>query len=92
MTDKVDSSHKRPRHTLERWEVEDEAFWQATGRKVANRNLWVSIPNLLCGFAVWLYWGMLAKFIQKLHFSDPELFKLLRQEFVAKQVLRIRHV
>ena len=31
-------------------------------------------PNLLCGFSVWLYWGMLAKFIQKAHFSNPELF------------------
>ena len=38
---------------LERWDVEDEQFWESTGKKVANRNLWISIPNLLCGFAVW---------------------------------------
>jgi MFS transporter, NNP family, nitrate/nitrite transporter len=60
--------------TPERWEVEDAAFWEAEGRRVANRNLWISIPNLLCGFAVWLYWGMVAKFIQKIHFGNPELF------------------
>ena len=56
------------------WEVEDETFFRDTGRRIANRNLWVSIPNLLCGFAVWLYWGMLAKFIQKAHFANTEFF------------------
>ena len=57
------------------WDPEDDGFWARTGKKVANRNLWVSIPNLLLGFAVWIYWGMVAKYIQKLHFaSDGELF------------------
>lgn len=60
--------------TPERWDVEDEAFWEKVGKKVANRNLWVSIPNLLLGFAVWIYWGMLAKFIQRAHFANPDLF------------------
>ena len=59
---------------LERWDVEDEQFWEESGKKVAYRNLWISIPNLLCGFSVWLYWGMLAKFIQKIHFASPEAF------------------
>ena len=59
---------------LEKWDVEDESFWQSTGKKTAYQNLWVSIPNLLCGFAVWLYWGMLAKFMQKAHFANPEPF------------------
>ena len=60
--------------TPERWDVEDEQFWESTGKRVANRNLWISIPNLLCGFAVWLYWGMVAKFVQSLHFADTSLF------------------
>ena len=59
---------------LDYWEPEDEAFWNSKGSKIAYRNLWISIPNLLCGFAVWLYWGMIAKFIQKLHFADSSLF------------------
>ena len=25
--------------------------WEGTGKKVAYRNLWISIPALLCGFA-----------------------------------------
>ena len=60
---------------LERWEPEDEQFWASTGKTVAKRNLWISIPNLLLGFSVWIYWGMVAKYIQKLHFaSDGSLF------------------
>jgi NNP family nitrate/nitrite transporter-like MFS transporter len=61
-------------HTLDHWDVEDEGFWAKTGKKVASRNLWISIPNLLCGFAVWLYWGMVAKFVQKAHFANVDLF------------------
>ncbi len=62
-------------HPLEGWDPDNEQYWEETGKKVANRNLWVSIPNLLLGFAVWIYWGMVAKYIQKLHFgSGGELF------------------
>ncbi|MDH3591512.1 MAG: hypothetical protein OER88_06520, partial [Planctomycetota bacterium] len=60
--------------TLERWDVEDPAFWEGEGKRIANRNLWISIPNLLCGFAVWIYWGMIAKAMQALHFGNTELF------------------
>ena len=60
--------------TPQRWEVEDEAFWESEGKRIANRNLWISIPNLLCGFAVWLYWGMIVKEMQKLHEVNPDFF------------------
>jgi NNP family nitrate/nitrite transporter-like MFS transporter len=61
--------------TLEKWDVEDETFWQKEGHTIAQRNLWGSIPNLLLGFAVWIYWGMVAKYLQQLHFgSDRTLF------------------
>ncbi len=59
---------------LTHWDPEDETFWEGEGKAIASRNLWISIPNLLCGFSVWLYWGMVAKFIQKAHFANPELF------------------
>ncbi len=61
--------------TPQTWDVEDNAFWDGEGKKIANRNLWISIPNLLLGFSVWIYWGMVAKYIQKLHFAtEGELF------------------
>ena len=67
-------SREGPSSRLPYWDPDDEQFWVEKGRSVAMRNLLVSIPNLLCGFAVWLYWGMVAKFIQRLHFADETLF------------------
>ena len=32
---------------ITKWDIEDNAFWDATGRRVANRNLLISIPSLL---------------------------------------------
>ena len=61
------------------WDVENEQFWDSTGKSIANRNLWVSIPNLLCGFSVWLYWGMIIKVMQRIHFANPELFNFTFQ-------------
>ena len=60
------------------WDVEDEQFWETTGKKVASRNLWISIPSLLCGFAVWLYWSVIT--VQMLNlgfpFTKDELFTI----------------
>lgn len=69
-------SHDSPDRTWPNyWDPEDETFWDREGKRIANRNLWISIPNLLLGFAVWIYWGMVAKYIQQLHFaSGGDLF------------------
>ena len=60
------------------WDVEDDDFWKSTGKKVASRNLWISIPSLLVGFAVWLYWSVIT--VQMLNlgfpFTTAELFTL----------------
>jgi len=57
------------------WDPEDEGFWSREGKRIATRNLWISIPNLLLAFAVWIYWGMVAKYIQQIHFAtDGILF------------------
>src|SRR3569833_2385497 len=39
------------------WRPEEPAFWEAKGRKVARRNLWISTYNLLLSFAVWMVWS-----------------------------------
>ena len=60
------------------WNVEDNAFWESRGKAIANRNLWISIPSLLCGFAIWLMWGIIT--VQMLNLGFPfkpqELFTL----------------
>jgi len=52
---------------LRYWDPEDAGLWSGRGRRIANRNLWISIPNLLCGFAVWLYWSIIIVQMQNLH-------------------------
>jgi NNP family nitrate/nitrite transporter-like MFS transporter len=73
------------------WNVEDPKFWESTGKKVANRNLWISIPSLLCGFAVWLYWGIIT--VQMLNLGFPlaqsELFTLTAIAGLTGATLRI---
>ncbi len=65
-------------HTLIDWRPEDKDFWDKRGKAIATRNLWISIPCLLCGFAVWLYWGIIT--VQMINlgfpFSQTELFTL----------------
>jgi NNP family nitrate/nitrite transporter-like MFS transporter len=73
------------------WDVEDESFWESTGSKVAKRNLWISIPSLLVGFAVWLYWGIIT--VQMLNLGFPfttgELFTLSAIAGLTGATLRI---
>lgn len=76
---------------IARWEVEDSAFWASTGKGVANRNLWISIPSLLCGFAVWLYWSIIT--VQMLNlgfpFANSDLFTLSAIAGLTGATLRI---
>ncbi|WP_275097143.1 antiporter [Sedimenticola hydrogenitrophicus] len=76
---------------LQKWDVEDSQFWESEGKRVANRNLWISIPSLLCGFAVWLYWGIIT--VQMLNlgfpFAKSELFTLAAIAGLTGATLRI---
>ena len=52
--------HPRPRrHLLVDWRPDDQGFWEQTGRAIANRNLWLSMPALLLAFAVWVVWSVI---------------------------------
>ena len=42
---------------IDDWRPEDAAFWESQGKRIAYRNLWISVPALLCGFAVWGMWA-----------------------------------
>ena len=76
---------------LLKWDPEDKIFWETKGKKIANRNLWISIPSLLCGFAVWLYWGIIT--VQMLNlgfpFEQSELFTLMAIAGLSGATLRI---
>jgi NNP family nitrate/nitrite transporter-like MFS transporter len=73
------------------WRPEDEKFWESTGKKIAYRNLWISIPALLCGFAVWGMWGIIT--VQMLNlgfpFTQAELFTLTAIAGISGATMRI---
>jgi NNP family nitrate/nitrite transporter-like MFS transporter len=73
------------------WRPEDEKFWETTGKKVAWRNLALSVPALLCGFAVWGMWGIIT--VQMLNlgfpFTQAELFTLTAIAGIAGATMRI---
>jgi len=54
---------------IEKWDPEDEKFWEKEGKSIASKNLWISIPALLLAFAVWLMWGMLIVQMKKMGFT-----------------------
>ncbi len=73
------------------WRPEDDQFWEQSGKRVAYRNLWISVPALLCGFAVWGMWGIIT--VQMLNlgfpFTQAELFTLTAIAGIAGATMRI---
>lgn len=51
------------------WNVDDEGFWKSTGKKIADKNLWTSIPALLLAFSIWIMWGVLIKYMKEFGFN-----------------------
>jgi NNP family nitrate/nitrite transporter-like MFS transporter len=76
---------------LKNWNPDDEQQWASTGKSIATRNLWISIPALLAGFAVWLYWGIITVQMMNLGFSfeKSELFTLMAIAGLSGATLRI---
>jgi len=76
---------------IQTWNPEDEEEWATSGKSIASRNLWISIPSLLCGFAVWLYWGIITVQMLNLGFpyTKPELFSLAAVAGLSGATLRI---
>ncbi|NKQ57478.1 NarK/NasA family nitrate transporter [Amycolatopsis sp. K13G38] len=57
------ATQHRGRRWIEHWEPEDETFWQSTGKKIANRNLWFSIFAEHIGFSIWSLMSVLVLFM-----------------------------
>ena len=73
------------------WRPEDAEFWETTGKRIAYRNLAISVPALLCGFAVWGMWGIIT--VQMLNlgfpFTQAELFTLTAIAGISGATMRI---
>ncbi|MGN8118098.1 nitrate/nitrite transporter [Labrys sp. 22185] len=73
------------------WRPEDPTFWRQTGRAIARRNLWLSIPALLLSFAIWQVWSVVVAKLPLVGFSftTDQLFWLAALPGISGAVLRI---
>lgn len=87
------ATHSVPRQgpVLDDWRPEDAQFWETTGKRIANRNLAISIPALLLAFAVWMMFSAVTVSLPKIGFSftTDELFWLAALPGLSGATLRI---
>ncbi|MBE0595874.1 MAG: NarK family nitrate/nitrite MFS transporter [Desulfuromonadales bacterium] len=76
---------------LTEWKPEDQTFWDSTGKAIATRNLWISIPALFLAFAVWMVWSVVVVNLPNLGFpySTNQLFWLAALPGLSGATLRI---
>lgn len=75
------------------WQPNDESFWEATGKQVAWRTLWITTFCLLLSFSTWF---MVSAIVVKLggigfKFPPEKLFWLTAMPGLAAGTLRIIH-
>ncbi|KRG43959.1 nitrate/nitrite transporter NarK [Stenotrophomonas pictorum JCM 9942] len=73
------------------WRPEDPDYWERTGRRVATRNLIISIPALLLAFAVWVLFSSVTISLPRIGFnlSTDQLFWLVALPSLSGATLRI---
>jgi NNP family nitrate/nitrite transporter-like MFS transporter len=78
-------------HLIQDWRPEDPGFWNDTGRAIARRNLWISIPALLLSFAVWMVWSVVVAKLPAVgfKFTTDQLFWLAALPGLSGATLRI---
>ncbi len=66
-------------------------FWNATGRRIARRNLWISVPCLLLSFSVWMVWSVVVAKLPSVGFafSTEQLFWLAALPGLSGATLRV---
>lgn len=85
------ATRRAGRGWIEDWEPENPAFWEATGARVARRNLIASIFAEHLGFSVWMMWSVSAALLAKagFGFSTSQLFWLVAVPNLVGSLLRL---
>ena len=78
---------------LDKWEPENEQFWNETGSKIAWRTLFITTLTLILSFASWFLMSVVAVKLPGLGFtfSKDELFWLVAIPGLSAGFLRIIH-
>src|SRR5918998_3166555 len=76
---------------IDHWEPENDAFWEATGKRIARKNLFFSIFAEHIGFAIWVLWTIIVINLVNVGIvlSVPEQFWLTAVPNLIGSTLRI---
>ncbi|MHB8669725.1 MAG: MFS transporter [Acidimicrobiales bacterium] len=76
---------------IDRWEPDDESFWEATGRRIARKNLALSMFTEHIGFSVWVLWTIVVLNLANhgITLSVSELFLLTLIPNLVGSMLRV---
>ena len=80
----------RPGRWIDGWNAEDPAFWAASGRAIARRNLGWSIFAEFLGFIIWQLWSIVVVMLPAAGFtlSSSEAFWLISLPSLVGATLR----
>jgi NNP family nitrate/nitrite transporter-like MFS transporter len=78
-------------HWIEHWEPENREFWEAKGRRIARKNLLLSVFAEHIGFSVWVLWTIVVINLGNvgITLSLPEQFWLTAVPNLIGSALRI---
>ncbi|MGW8566494.1 MFS transporter [Isoptericola sp. NPDC055881] len=84
-------SRPRPGRWIDDWRPEDPAFWAGGGRRVARRNLALSVFSEFLGFCVWAVWSIVVPQLPAagFTFTTDQLFWLIAVPSLVGATLRI---
>src|ERR1700704_3274404 len=76
---------------IDRWDPEDEPFWESTGKKVARKNLVFSVFAEHIGFSIWVLWTIIVINLGNvgIKISLPEQFWLTAVPNLVGSALRL---
>src|SRR4051794_21085902 len=79
------------RRWIDTWDPEDTQFWETTGRRIARRNLALSIFAEHLGFSIWVLWTVIVINLSNvgIALSLPEQFWLTAVPNLIGSALRI---
>jgi len=76
---------------IDHWDPEDEEFWESTGKRIAKKNLALSMFAEHVGFSIWVIWTIVVINLGNIGItlSVPELFWLTALPNLVGSFLRI---
>ncbi|MEF3091173.1 nitrate/nitrite transporter [Enterobacter sp. 10-1] len=84
-------NEKDNHYLLKDWRPENPAFWENKGKKIARRNLFISVTCLLLAFCVWMLFSAVAVNLNKVgfNFTTDQLFLLTALPSLSGAILRV---